>query len=168
MYNGFSFIFPEFSNYVNCNLMPVIFKYIATLGFIGYLPVAPGTFGSLVAFAFFILLKPSIFIHIILLFLVIPLGIISSHYAEILLNNKDSRHIVIDEFCGYLFSVLFIPFSIGYALIAFFLFRIFDILKPFPIRKIETALKGGKGIMADDIAAAIYTNLCLQMWKLIS
>lgn len=168
MYKGFSFIFPEFSNYVNCNLMAVIFKYIATLGFIGFLPVAPGTFGSLVAFALFILLKPSIFIHIILLFLVIPLGIISSHHAEILLNDKDSRHIVIDEFCGYLLSVLFIPFSIGYALIAFFLFRIFDILKPFPIRKIETVLSGGKGIMADDIAAAIYANLCLQLWKLIS
>jgi len=168
MYKGFSFIFPEFSNYVNCNLMGIIFKYIATLGFIGYLPVAPGTFGSLVAFALFTILKPTIFIHIIILFLVIPLGLISSHRAEILLNNKDSKHIVIDEFCGYLLSVLFIPFSIGYALTAFFLFRIFDILKPFPIRRIETALSGGKGIMTDDIVAAIYTNLCLQMWKLIN
>ena len=148
--------------------MAVILKYIATLGFIGYLPVAPGTFGSLVAFALFTILKPTIYIHIIILCLAIPLGFISSHRAEILLNDKDSKHIVIDEFCGYLLSVLFIPFSIGYALTAFFLFRFFDILKPFPIRRIETALSGGKGIMTDDIVAAIYTNLCLQMLKIIN
>jgi phosphatidylglycerophosphatase A len=147
--------------------MNVILKYIATLGFIGYLPVAPGTFGSLVSFAIFILLKPSIFIHIFLLFLIVPIGVISSYHAERLLNDKDSKHIVIDEFCGYLFSVLFIPFSTRSALIAFFLFRFFDILKPFPIKKIESSLSGGKGIMADDIVAALYTNLSLQIWKLI-
>jgi phosphatidylglycerophosphatase A len=145
----------------------LILKYIATLGFIGYLPFAPGTFGSLAAFVIFILLKPNIFIHIIILFLIIPIGIISSHYAERLLNDKDSRHIVIDEFCGYLLSVLFIPFSIAYAITAFFLFRFFDILKPFPIRKIGSVLGGGKGIMADDITAALYTNLILQIWKII-
>jgi phosphatidylglycerophosphatase A len=147
--------------------MNVILKYIATLGFIGYLPVAPGTFGSLVSFAIFILLKPSIFIHIFLLFLIVPIGVISSYHAERLLNDKDSKHIVIDEFCGYLFSVLFIPFSTRSALIAFLLFRFFDILKPFPIKKIESSLSGGKGIMADDIVAALYTNLSLQIWKLI-
>lgn len=147
--------------------MDVIFKYIATLGFVGYLPVAPGTFGSLVAFLFFIFLKPPVFIHIAILFLMVPIGIISSHRAERLLNDKDSKHIVIDEFCGYILSVLFIPFSISHALTAFFLFRFFDILKPFPIRKIETALSGGKGIMADDIAAAIYANAILQIWRLI-
>lgn len=144
-----------------------ILKYIATLGFIGYIPVAPGTFGTLTAFLFYILLRPSPFIHIVILFLIIPIGIISSHHAERLLNRKDSRHIVIDEFCGYLLSVLFIPYSISYALAAFFLFRFFDILKPFPIKKIENALRGGTGVMADDIMAAIYTNLILQIWRLV-
>ena len=150
--------------------MGIIFKHIATLGFIGYLPVAPGTFGSLAAFVLFILLKPSVFVHLTILFIIIPIGIISSHHAERVLNAKDSRHIVIDEFCGYLLSVLFIPFTTGYALMAFFLFRFFDILKPFPIRKLGFFLSGGKGIMADDIAAALYTNLILQVlriWKLI-
>jgi phosphatidylglycerophosphatase A len=148
-------------------MMGILLKHIATLGFIGYLPVAPGTFGSLVAFAFFILLKPSAFIHIFILFLIVPIGVISSHHAERLLNDKDSKHIVIDEFCGYLISVLFIPFSTGYAAAAFFLFRFFDILKPFPIKKIESSLSGGNGIVADDIMAALYTNLILQIWKLI-
>ncbi|MEW6002096.1 MAG: phosphatidylglycerophosphatase A [Nitrospirota bacterium] len=143
----------------------VLFKNIATLGLIGYLPFAPGTFGSLISFAFFTLLKPSPLFHLILLFLLIPLGAVSSHHAERLLNEKDSKHIVIDEFCGYLLSVIFIPFSIAYALTAFFLFRFFDILKPFPVRKVGSILSGGKGIMADDIMAALYTNLILQIWK---
>jgi phosphatidylglycerophosphatase A len=144
----------------------VVLKYIATIGFIGYLPFASGTFGSLVAFAFFILLKPTPFIHILMVFLLIPVGIVSSHHAERLFNSKDCKHIVIDEFCGYLLSVALLPFSYVQAVIAFFLFRFFDILKPFPIKKMES-LSGGKGIMADDIVAAIYTNLVLQVWKLI-
>lgn len=142
-------------------------KYIATLGFIGYLPLAPGTFGSLVAFFFFILLKPNHYIHILILFLLIPIGIVSSHHAERLFNSKDSRHIVIDEFCGYLVSVVFFPFSYTVAIAAFFLFRFFDILKPFPINKIESALSGGKGIVADDIVAGLYTNIILHLWKFI-
>lgn len=143
----------------------VVLKYIASIGFIGYLPFAPGTFGTLVAFAFFILLKPNPFIHILILFLLIPVGIVSSHHAEKLFDSKDCRHIVIDEFCGYLLSVALLPFSYALAVIAFFLFRFFDILKPFPIKKMESILSGGKGIMADDIVAAIYTNLVLQVWK---
>jgi phosphatidylglycerophosphatase A len=143
----------------------VILKHIATLGFIGFFPIAPGTFSSLAALAFFILLKPSPFIHIIILSVIIPISIISSHHAEKFFNSKDSKHIVVDEFCGYLVSVFLVPFS--YALAAFILFRFFDILKPFPIRKIEHLLEGGFGIVADDIMAALYTNVILQIWKLI-
>jgi phosphatidylglycerophosphatase A len=150
----------------NSKLMGVLLKNIATLGFIGYLPVAPGTFGSLFAFLIFILLKPAVFAHVIILFFIIPLGIITSHYAEKVLDEKDSKHIVIDEFCGYLLSVILLPLSISYALSAFFLFRFFDILKPFPIKKIDS-IGGGKGIMADDLVAALYTNFVLQIWKLI-
>lgn len=144
-----------------------VLKYIATLGFIGYLPFAPGTFGSLAAFAFYVFLKPNTFSHILILCLLIPIGVVSSHYTEKFLDFKDSRHIIIDEFCGYLFSMVLLPFSYTDAVIAFFLFRFFDILKPFPIKKIESILSGGKGIMADDMMAAIYTNLILQVWKFI-
>jgi phosphatidylglycerophosphatase A len=145
----------------------VVLRYIATLGFIGFLPFAPGTFGSLVALTIFILLKPNPYIHIIMIFFLIPIGVISSHHAEKFFDTKDCRHIVIDEFCGYFLSVVLVPFSYANALIAFFLFRVFDILKPFPIKKIESVFSGGKGIMADDIMAAIYTNLILQIWQLI-
>jgi len=145
----------------------VVLRYIATLGFIGHLPLAPGTWGSLVAFAFFILLKPGPYIHVIMVLILIPVGVVCSDHAEKFFGIKDSSHIVIDEFCGYLFSVVLFPFSYVNALAAFFLFRFFDILKPFPIKKIESFLNGGKGIMADDIMAAIYTNMILQIWKLI-
>ena len=147
--------------------MPGILKKIATLGFIGYAPFAPGTFASLAAFLVYVLLRPSAALNLFILLLVVPLGIVSSHYAEIMLNEKDSKHIVIDEVCGYFISVLFIPFNVGYALAAFFLFRIFDILKPFPIRRIERILKGGTGVMADDLAAAFYTNAILQIWRML-
>jgi phosphatidylglycerophosphatase A len=146
--------------------LDTIAKHIATLGFVGLIPIAPGTFGTFAAFAVFLLLKPSLYVHSVILLLIIPIGIISSHIAEHVLKEKDSGHIIIDEFCGYFFSVLFVPISFGYALAAFFLFRVFDILKPFPIRKIEK-LKGGIGIMADDLMAALYTNIMLQLWIFI-
>jgi phosphatidylglycerophosphatase A len=143
-----------------------LLKHIATLGPVGYLPVAPGTWGSLAALAVYIVVKPSIFLHVLAVLLIIPVGIAASSSAEKTLSQKDSRHIVIDEACGILVAVLFVPFSIGYILAAFFLFRVFDILKPFPVRKAETALSGGLGVMADDIVAGIYTNLMLQIWNL--
>jgi len=91
------------------------------------------------------------------------LGTWTSHDAEAVLG-KDSGHIVIDEFCGYLISVLFIPKSIYYLIAAFVLFRIFDIFKPPPIRWIEKTVPGGAGIMLDDVLAGIYANLCIQLW----
>jgi len=142
-----------------------ILKHIATLGFIGYIPVAPGTFGSLAALAAFMFLRPSISLQVAILLIMIPLATISSHVAERLLNEKDSSHIIIDEFCGYFLAVPFVPYSAGYALAAFFLFRFFDILKPFPVGRMEK-LKGGIGIVADDIMAAIYANAILQIWVL--
>ncbi len=146
--------------------MRFVLKNIATLGFIGYLPIAPGTAGSLAAFFLFIYIKPSMFMHLIVLSFLIPVGVLSSHYAEKVFNKKDSRNIVIDEFCGYFLSVILLPSNIRYAISAFFLFRFFDILKPFPIKKLEL-IGGGKAIMADDLVAAIYTNLILQLWRLI-
>ncbi len=143
--------------------MDSVVKFVATLGFIGYLPIAPGTFGTIIGLLVIIILKPSVYLHVTLTLIMIPVGIITSHRAEMLLQENDSRRIVIDEFCGYLLSVLFIPFSYGAALTAFFLFRLFDILKPFPIRTLESSLNGGIGIMADDMLAGIYTNIILQI-----
>ena len=145
-----------------------ILKYIATLGFIGYLPFAPGTFGTLAAVFFMVALKPSVLLHIALTVFFIIAGIVSSNKAEKLFGEKDSRHIIIDEFAGYTASLLFLPLSWGYIIAAFVLFRLFDILKPPPLRRLEDFFNGGFGIMADDIGAAVYTNLLLQLWKLLN
>ena len=135
-----------------------ILKNIATLGFIGYLPLAPGTFGTLAAMAFFILLRPSLSVQVALLLAVTIVGAIASHLAEKLLQEKDSSHIVIDEFAGYALSIFSLPSAIPYFVAAFLLFRFFDILKPPPIRWIERILPGGIAVMADDLMAGIYAN----------
>ena len=139
-------------------------KHIATLGFIGYLPVAPGTWGTAFAFLLTILLKPDDFTLLMIFIPAFLLGLITSHNAEKILG-KDSGHIIIDEFCGYLLSVAFIPKSTAYLLSGFILFRIFDVIKPPPIRRLEETVPGGAGVMLDDILAAIYTNICMQLWR---
>lgn len=143
----------------------MILKYIATLCFIGYMPVAPGTFGSALAMLFFIILRPSTSHNIILLLFIIPIGIIASGKAEVALRERDSRHIVIDEVCGYALSVLFLPNNLTTYIMAFFIFRFFDILKPPPIRYLEKKVSGGTGVMLDDLIAGIYTNITIQLWK---
>lgn len=96
-----------------------------------------------------------------------PIGIFSSSSAEKILNEKDSKKIVIDEFIGFYVSVFYLPHTFGYILAAFLLFRFFDILKPLFINRLEIRLHDGLGVMADDIAAGIYTNIILQIWKII-
>lgn len=143
----------------------MLFKYISTLWFIGYLPFAQGTFGALTAGIVMVIFRPSLSVHISLALVSIMIGVISSGHAEKYFKERDSRHIVIDEFAGYIVSLLFLPLNSGYVISAFVLFRFFDIIKPPPLKKIEDALKGGVGIVADDIGAGIYTNLILQVWK---
>jgi len=145
-------------------LISVLLKNIATLGFVGYLPVAPGTFGTFAALVFFALLEPSIPVHVLLVILVITIGSIASSRAETILNEKDSSHIVIDEFAGYAFSLLLLPHTLFYLVVSFLLFRFFDILKPLPIRWIERTIPGGFGIMADDLVAGVYTNIVMHAW----
>jgi phosphatidylglycerophosphatase A len=141
-----------------------ILHSIATLGFIGYLPQAPGTFGSLPPYLLVILVKPDDILLLIFSALIFFLGVLSAHQAEKVLG-KDSGHIVIDEFCGYLISVLFLPKTLAYLTAALILFRFFDILKPPPIRRLEKTIPGGAGVMLDDVLAGIYANICLQVWR---
>ncbi len=159
-------------------------RFISTVGFIGYLPFAPGTFGTLAAVVFMVVLKPSVLSHIALTVFFIIAGIVSSNHAvkffedrpnffpfrtkKISGEKKDPSCIVIDEFTGYMASLLFLPLSWGYIISAFVLFRFFDILKPPPLRRLEDVFNGGFGIMADDIGAAVYTNLVLQLWRLLN
>lgn len=143
-------------------------KAVATVFFIGYLPYAPGTFGTAAGLGLLVLIKPVLQFHIFLTVFLIIIGVLASEHAEKSFNKKDPQCIVIDELAGYFCSLLFLPFDWNYMIAAFVLFRLFDIIKPFPIRKIESKLKGGAGIMADDILAAIYTNVVLQTWRILA
>lgn len=136
---------------------------IATVGYAGYFPIAPGTFGSAVCLLAVLLLQPSDRMLVIALLLLLAVGTVAAHEAEKMLGH-DSGHIVIDEFCGYLVSVAFLPRSAGYLLAAFVLFRIFDVWKPPPVRHAEAHVPGGAGVMLDDVLAGIYANICLQAW----
>ncbi len=143
-----------------------LLKQIATLWFIGYLPVAPGTWGSFAGLVFVALVPVSLPALLGTIVGGTVLGIIAADAAEKAIGQADSGHIIIDEFIGYLVSVVFIPHTYGYLVAAFLLFRFFDILKPFPIRTVEKKLSGGLGVMADDILAGMVTNLVLQIWKM--
>ena len=140
-----------------------IYHIIATVGFSGYFRFAPGTVGTAIACLFIFFLRPSDLSLILIIPSLFIIGALASHSTERLLG-KDSGHIVIDEFCGYFISVLFVPKGIGYLIAAFFLFRFFDVVKPPPVRNAEDYFSGGAGIMLDDVLAGIYTNICLQIW----
>ena len=86
---------------------------------------------------------------------------------EHIYQTKDPSFVVIDEISGYLITMIFLPFQVKYVLIAFFVFRIMDIIKPFPARRLEL-LKGGIGVMIDDIIAGVYAGLFCRITILLT
>jgi phosphatidylglycerophosphatase A len=159
---------------------------LTTFG-VGYIPGAPGTYGSVVGVAIYFGSKwagsialifmyggdgnvaPSTWaaIHAIVLALLTPfclLGIWASGRTAPIFGRKDPSQAVVDEVMGQLITFCFVPFGIGWPFIVagFLLFRFFDIRKPFPIRSLEV-LPGGLGICADDIVAGVYAGICLAV-----
>lgn len=140
-------------------------KFIASGFGVGFLPKAPGTWGALLAFLISLpfLEVESIQINTVLVILVMVftvLGIWSSNQVESEWGH-DPKQVVVDEMVGFWISIIFVPAVLKYYIIGFVLFRFFDILKPLGIRKAEQ-LKGGYGVMGDDILAGIYSNIVLQ------
>lgn len=145
-----------------------IIKIISTFFYLGYLPLIPGTFGSIAGIFLFYLLHKSAFIYIAALLVLILLGFLVCGEAEKIFKKKDARYIVIDEVIGMLLSLMFIPDDIKLVIIAFFLFRLLDTIKPYPAGRLEE-VKGSMGVLADDIIAGLYTNIILQVvWRLAS
>lgn len=129
---------------------------------------APGTCGTLIAVPFYYLLHtlPLICYSAILLLAMIT-GIWICAIAENHIGVPDDPGIVWDEICGYGLTMLAAPQGMLWIVLGFILFRIFDIWKPWPIRQIDRTLKGGVGIMLDDIVAASYAWLSLQTLYLL-
>jgi phosphatidylglycerophosphatase A len=138
---------------------------LATGCYVGYIPFAPGTFGSLMAIPpIWLLSKLAFPLSVLTILIVIPLFLWVGGEAEKVFNQKDSSCIVIDEIGGMLVTFLMVPWSTQNILIGFVLFRVFDIAKPFPIRLIDKRLKGGLGVVMDDIIAGIYANVVLRLF----
>jgi phosphatidylglycerophosphatase A len=128
---------------------------IATVGGVGWAPVAPGTVASALTIVVLWLLAPSR-TEIIVVFVVVTLiGTWAAEHAERALGTKDPGAIVIDEVAGMTLSVLLLPLTVPVAILAFLLFRLFDIVKPTPARQAQ-ALHGGAGVMVDDLIAGLY------------
>ncbi len=138
-------------------------KAISSVFFIGYLPLVPGSFGSLAAIGLVYLLKtsntPTYFLSIVS---VVVLGLLTCGRMEKLLGKKDPGCIVIDEVAGMLIALCFIPINLKTIFLAFLIFRILDMLKPFPTGRLQY-LHGSVGVMIDDLIAGIYTNIVLQV-----
>ncbi len=141
------------------------FVVLLATGFgVGYSPLAPGTLGTLIAIpVYYFLSNISSPIYEITLTGFFFLCVWISENAEIAFWKKDDRRIVIDEIVGFLITMLWVPKTILFVIIGFFLFRVFDILKPFPIRRLEKGFKGGFGVVLDDVVAGVYANIVLQI-----
>lgn len=137
-------------------------KLITSFLYLGYVPHMPGAMGSLGGLiVYFVVFKCDILYTLTMLSL-FTLGVLFAGEAEKACKMKDPSMIVIDEACGMLLALFLVPFSIYSVILGFILFRVFDILKPPPARGLEK-LTGSLGIMLDDIVAALYANIILQV-----
>lgn len=135
---------------------------------VGYIPVASGTFGSLLGLAIYALLvKTSIFWFLATIVLLFVIGIYVSDIAEDILLTKDPSLVVIDEVTGYLVAMFSFPAQWEFIVFGFFIFRFFDIAKIWPASYFDRKTQKGTTIMMDDIIAGIYTNICLQIIRLV-
>jgi phosphatidylglycerophosphatase A len=145
--------------------MKKCWKILASFFGLGYIPIAPGTAASLVvALAYKLVLSSLAWPYLLLVFLLILFfGVVASTSYARELGRSDPGVIVIDEACGQLLVLFFVPPAWASVLIAFLLFRFFDIVKPYPISKAEK-LAAGWGIMADDLAAAAAAKVLLHLY----
>ena len=140
-----------------------IVLFIAQGAYSGRVPKAPGTAGTVIGVLLYLLLKDvSPLWYGIACVGVTVLGTWAAGYADCILGTKDSPSIVIDEIAGFLVALFLVPFAWGYVLAGFALFRFFDILKPWPLKRLQD-MPGGPGVMLDDIGAGVYTNIILQV-----
>jgi len=139
----------------------IVALVIATVFGVGYIPVASGTFGSAAGLLLWALIPSSSSAQLVTIALLFALGSWTGTVAERHFGRIDPGEVVIDEVMGMAITLFMNPVGWRGAAAAFVLFRIFDVIKPFPARRFEQ-LPGGIGVMADDAMAAVYANLALR------
>jgi len=138
--------------------------FIATCAYVGYAPVAPGTFGSAAGLAVFVAVRASgsSGIELGAIVALFAIGVWSAGLAERYFGGIDPGPIVMDEVVGMLITLALLPVTVTGAVVGFFVFRILDVVKPWPSGRFER-LPGGWGVMADDGMAAIYGNMLMRL-----
>jgi len=138
--------------------------HFLSLGFgSGLSPLAPGTAGTAAAIPLWWLLAPlPLWAYALVVLAMFLVGILLCQRTTDRLGSHDHSAIVWDEVVGYLLTMIAVPFSWTAAILGFFLFRLFDVWKPWPVRALDRRVQGGLGIMLDDVGAAIYAALALQ------
>lgn len=137
---------------------------IATFFKVGKLPKAPGTFGTLAAIPLVLVLGylgPLIYMTFVVFLL--PLAIWAAEMHEAQIGRHDAQEIVIDEVLGFLITMTWLPLTWQAMALGFLLFRVLDILKPFPIGYLDKKVQGGLGVIADDVAAGLIASIILQI-----
>lgn len=138
-------------------------KLIATFFYVGLVPVAPGTFGTLAAVPLFWLISGlPIYIYLLITLVVIGVAVWAATVTERIYGRRDPGQIVADEVAGYLVTMILIPPTAINIVAGFFLFRLFDIVKPPPVRSLEK-LPRGWGVVIDDVAAGAYACVCMHL-----
>lgn len=136
-------------------------RLVTTFFFTGDFPVAPGTVASFVGLLLAVALMPFPIVYVLVFFVVTILGLTHSGAMEKILSRKDPGCIVIDEVAGIMLSLFLLPPTVPVLWTAFFLFRAFDMFKIWPANRFES-IGGGLGVMTDDLAAGLYTNLTMH------
>ncbi|MEW5951639.1 MAG: phosphatidylglycerophosphatase A [Elusimicrobiota bacterium] len=148
-----------------------IWEFLATDFYLGKLPYkltgkyyGGGTIGTLfgLVLVYFFPFNDNIYFAFSLAICFLSFAAASG--ASALYKTQDDQRIIIDETAGYMLSLVFLPKEINYLIIAFVFFRIYDGLKPWPIRWLDKNIKGGLGITLDDMAAGIFTNITLRIF----
>jgi len=141
--------------------------FVATCAHVGYAPVAPGTFGSLAALVLYYLIRrqQSTAVELGAIAVIIVIGLWSATEAEHHFGGIDPGPVVIDEVVGMLMTLALHPVNIWGAIVGFLIFRVLDVVKPWPARRLEL-LPGGFGVVLDDMMAGVYGNLLV--WGLVT
>jgi phosphatidylglycerophosphatase A len=137
--------------------------FVATCGYLGYAPIAPGTFGSAAGLALFFAIRAtgSVTVEIAVIVALFAIGIWSGTVAEHHFGGIDPGPVVLDEVVGMLITLALLPVNVTGAVVGFLVFRLLDVVKPWPSARFEK-LPGGLGVMADDGMAAVYGNLVMR------
>jgi phosphatidylglycerophosphatase A len=146
-------------------------RTIASLFYVGFLPGMPGTYGSVITALVFWAISfrtgpIALSLHLAALAIITLIGIVTSAEIGRTTGIEDPSYIIIDEVAGQLITFLFLPAAWFNIILGIAAFRVFDIWKPFPIRKLEDLGKG-VGVMADDLLAGVYANIVLQIVNLL-